>query len=133
MTSVKSRPFGILLIVSLWIDENDAFCLTSMRGDSPVTWTVSATPPTPSVSARLMVWPRVSDAWDFAVLKPWRVADTSYTPGGSAGKRKFPCSSVTAVVTPTVEELRASTVTPGSTPPWASLTTPTIEPLCSWA
>src|SRR5262249_50813710 len=38
-----------------------------------------------------------------------------------------------AVVTPTIIGLRASTVTPGSTPPDESLTVPSTDPRCSWA
>src|SRR5881392_1620661 len=54
-------------------------------------------------------------------------------PDGSAGNRYSPRVSVTAVLTPTTRGLRASTVTPGSTAPDASFTTPWIDPPCSCA
>ncbi len=40
----------------------------------------------------------------------------------------MPLSSVTVDWTPTRPGLRASTVTPGSTPPWESLIVPSIDP-----
>ena len=43
------------------------------------------------------------------------------------------CASVTALATPTRAGLRASTVTPGSTAPDVSLTTPSIDPRVSCA
>ncbi len=85
---VKSRPFGIRSIVSFWIDANEAFCLTSMRGDSPVTCTVSARPATSRAMSTVSSLPSSITALPiFAVLKPCSVAVTSYTPGGTAGNR----------------------------------------------
>jgi len=48
----------------------------------------------------------------------------SYVPAGNAGNRYSPRLSVTAMLTPTADGLRASIVTPGSTPPDESLTMP---------
>src|SRR5262245_66326111 len=45
----------------------------------------------------------------------------------------MPCASVIAVLTPTSDGLRASTVTPGRTAPDESLTTPSMEPRVSCA
>src|SRR5580704_3593957 len=50
-------------------------------------------------------------------------------PGGTAARRYPPPDSVTAVCAPIMDGLVAVTVTPGSTPPLASLTLPLIEPV----
>jgi hypothetical protein len=55
-----------------------AFCLTSMMGDSAVTWTSSLTPETLSAKSIFSTCP--SSSWmssTFFVLKPVRVAETS--------------------------------------------------------
>ena len=44
-----------------------------------------------------------------------------------------PTHSVTVLSTPASDGLRASTVTPGSTPPELSRTVPSIQARCSWA
>ena len=52
-----------------------------------------------------------------------------YSPGGIAGKRYEPSSSVTAVRTPCIDGLAIVTVTPGITPPLVSDTLPLIAPV----
>jgi hypothetical protein len=74
MTSVKSRPFGMRSIISLVTVAKAAFCLTSMSGDSPVTCTVSATPPTDIVMSILSSRPSDRTALIFCAVKPCSVA-----------------------------------------------------------
>ncbi len=63
--------------------------------------------------------------------KPGMVKVTEYTPGRRSTMRYWPALSVIAVLTPSISTgLLASTVTPGSTPPEASLTTP-ARALCA--
>ena len=77
-SDVKSRPFGIFSIASSRRFVARALCLTSMSGDSPTTWTVSAMPPGASVIGMLSTWPRRRSMFEtFAVAKPDRAAVTS--------------------------------------------------------
>jgi hypothetical protein len=69
-TDAKSRPFGIRSMTSWLTVVNEAACLTSMSGDSPVTWMVSATPATASVKSIFRNPPTLRMASDFAALKP---------------------------------------------------------------
>ena len=103
-------------------------CFTSTIGDSAVTVTDSRSRVASCrLNSTLLIEPSLtSTSPTFAGLKPARFALTSYVPGSTDGKRKFRCSSVVAVSTP-LPPLSASTVTPGSTPPDASLTTPSIS------
>jgi hypothetical protein len=65
------------------------------------------------------------------VLNPVSVNVTTYTPGRKSTMRYWPFASVSAVRTFSIStSLLASTVTPGSTAPEVSLTTPAIE---DWA
>ena len=78
MTDVKSRPFGMRSMTSFPIVANDAFCLTSISGDSAVTCTVSVTVATLSVRFTESNWPRESvTAATLAGAKPDRLAVTS--------------------------------------------------------
>ena len=86
------------------------------------------------VRSTLSTLPSSSETFDtFAAAKPWSAAVTVYDPGARAGNRYWPFASVTVLLTPTSAGLRASTVTPGRTPPALSLTVPSIDPPCSWA
>src|SRR5207237_2178133 len=61
----------------------------------------------------------------FSERKPVRLKVTVYTPGRRSTTLYTPCASVTADRTPSMSTgLAASTVTPGSTPPEQSRTTP---------
>ena len=86
-TVEKSRPFGMRSMVSWLTVVNEAACLTSIRGVSPVTSTVSVTDAIDRVMSTLSNWPRESAPDIFLVWKPGRAAVTSYVPGGRAGKR----------------------------------------------
>ena len=72
--------------------------------------------------------PRRASVW-----KPGSVKVTSYTPGGSPVSANAPAPSVTAAsIGPPASVLRASTVTPGSTRPVASVTVPSMPASCAW-
>jgi hypothetical protein len=60
-TDVKSRPRGIFSMISLLTVAKDAFCLTSISGDSPVTSTVSESPPTAMREVDLQQLPQRED------------------------------------------------------------------------
>src|SRR6266446_81156 len=55
-----------------------------------------------------------------------------YRPGASARKRYRPSAAVVEVLVTPVSTLRRVTVTPGSTPPCWSLTTPSIDAPAPW-
>ena len=65
-----------------------------------------------------------------AVVNPGRTNVTSYDPGGSASNTNRPVPSVKTVATSPLAWSRASTVTPGRTPPVVSVTAPLME--ASW-
>src|SRR4051812_25866613 len=106
----------------------DAFC-TSTTGVSPVTVTVSSTAPTRISVFRLVVTKLVSSTPSrFVVLKPTSVNETEYVPGRRFSIRYWPALSVTAERVFSIRAgLAASTVTPGSTAPDVSLTTPASD------
>src|SRR5262245_34060077 len=81
-------------------------------------------------SSRLMVRVRFVT---LAVVKPVSSALISYVPSGSAPKRYLPSASVTEDCVNPVLMLRAVTVTPGRTPPCASVTVPPMTPRSPWA
>src|SRR5437773_2033382 len=99
---------------------------TSTTGDSPVTVTVSAMPPTLISAGMVMVWEPVSSIPSrFTVLKPGSVNVSAYVPARRSMMRYWPEPSVTAErVLSMSAGLDASTVTPGSTAPDASRTVP---------
>jgi hypothetical protein len=85
---LKSRPFGSFSNVSAVMLVLRALCLVSMIGDSAVTDTVSATPPTASARSTVRIWPRRSSMFStFAGVKPCILANTSYFAGRSPGTR----------------------------------------------
>src|SRR5688500_3323532 len=103
---------------------------TSTTGVSPVTVMVSCTPPTRR-SALIVITaplPLTSTPSRLTTEKPVRVNVSEYGPGGSSASRYWPVPSVTAVRTFSIRTgLEASTVTPGSTAPGASRTTPVSD------
>ena len=105
---------------------------TSTTGVSPVTVIVSSRAPT--FKSALMVAakePVNSTPSRLTVVNPGNVNSTAYVPGSRSTMRYCPEPSVTAERTFSIRTgLDASTVTPGSTPPDVSLTTPVID---AWA
>ena len=59
-TCVKSRPFGMRSMRSDWMLSVDAFCLTSMIGDSAITWTDSDSAATAIPKSTLRICPSCS-------------------------------------------------------------------------
>jgi hypothetical protein len=108
-----------------------AFC-TSTTGVSPVTVMVSASAPTFS-SALICTVPEPASSTPsrLTTLKPVRLNVTLYVPGRRSTILYWPLVSVVTERTFSMSEgLAASTVTPGSTAPDVSLTTPARDP---WA
>src|SRR5438132_323268 len=108
---------------------------TSMTGVSPVTVMVSATAPTFMSAFTIVTMPTLTSRPSrLTVLKPVSVKVTEYGPGRRLMMRYWPVPSVTTVRTFSISSgLAASTVTPGSTAPEASLTTPPIVAVDSCA
>src|SRR5262249_25653775 len=104
-------------------------CSTSTCGDCPDTVSDSSSVPT-FISAFTVT--TVSDGTStpvrVSVVKPESENVNLYGPGRRLSMRYRPWSSVETARTPSISTgLAASTVTPGSTPPDSSLTTPAIE------
>src|SRR5689334_3666015 len=101
---------------------------TSTIGVSPVTVIVSSSAPT--FSSPLTVATNVPESSmpsRLTVLKPGSENVTEYVPGRRSTIRYWPVSSLTTERTFSISAgLAASTVTPGNTPPDASLTTPVM-------
>ena len=104
------------------------FC-TSTTGVSPVTVIVSWSPPTRRSALSVTVTPVCTCTPSlFTVEKPGRVYVTEYVPADRLSRRNWPDPSVTALRTFSISAgLVASTVTPGSTAPEASRTTPAMD------
>ena len=99
---------------------------TSTIGDSPMTVTVSATPPI-LISASILTTPvpETMTSSRFKVANPVSVNVTVYVPGCRLSIRYCPAASVVAVRVFSISTgLDASTVTPGSTALEGSLTAP---------
>src|SRR3954468_21628489 len=132
MIPAYDRTAGISLIISLLRVVCRPTLWTSTSGDSPVTTTVSWRAPT--LSSALIVATKVPASVMSSrrtVLKPGSEKVRLYVPPRSWLIRYWPSASVVAVRTRSIRSgLAASTVTPGSTPPDASLTTPV---LVAWA
>src|SRR5262249_10164340 len=107
----------------------DAVC-TSTIGVSPVTVIVSATAPTFMSPLTCDVTPSETSTRSWrTLLKPVSEKVTVYVPGGRLMMRYWPLPSVTTERTFSMSTgLAASTVTPGSTAPDASFTTPAMVP-----
>src|SRR5262245_20410077 len=132
-SDVKSRLCGSRLTCSARMFVDLPLCLTSTIGDSAVTVTFSVTLASERLKSTDLIEPSLTSTFDtLPSLKPASVAVTSYSPGRTEGKRKWPLPSEVAESTP-LPPLLASTVTPGRTAPDASFTTPSIVPRCSWA
>ena len=103
----------------------------STTGDSPVTVTVSSSAPTFISAFTGAVNPVVSSMPSrLMTLNPASVNVTVYTPGLRSTILYWPLSSVIAARARSISAgLLASTVTPGSTAPVASFTTPAMLPL----
>ncbi len=128
-SAAKSRPFGMRSMVSAWTFAPAVFCLTSMSGDSPVTLIglghgadlhgevdLQNLPELEPHVRRLRRLETLQRRRHFVAARP------------ECRKPIGPGVSVTVVSTPARDGLRASTVTPGSTPPELSRTVPSIEP-----
>ena len=86
-TLVKLRPFGMRSMTSAVRLAVVAFCLTSMIGDSAVTWT-SSVRPTAKSKLIFNTWPSSSSTFsNAAFLNPGSMALTVYLPGASALNR----------------------------------------------
>src|SRR6266511_3019218 len=107
----------------------------STTGVSPVTVIVSASAPTFSSALTVIVpEPASSSPSRFTVLNPVSVKVIEYAPGLRSTILYWPWPSATTERTFSIRAgLAASTVTPGSTAPEASLTTPAIPPVSAWA
>src|SRR6266545_773983 len=129
--SMKFRPLtgrfaiDVSLTVELTCDR-----VVSITGELPDTVTDSDTPEgfssmrSDTVSPMLTRIPVCSN-----VRNPASVALTVYGPTGNSGARNSPCASVTASRVAAVDSWLTTTVTPGTTAPDASVTTPSIEPV----
>ena len=106
----------------------------STTGVAPDTVTVSSTAPTRSSPLIVAVKFEMSSIFSrTTVPNPGNVNVSLYTPGRKSTMRYCPASSVMTVRTCSIKAgLAASTVTPGNTPPEASLTTP-ARALCASA
>ncbi len=70
------------------IEVEFAFCLTSIKGDSAVTCTLSLMEANASDRSILRIWPSESrTSVTLLAVNPDSDAVISYVPGGSAGKR----------------------------------------------
>ena len=108
------------------VAETVAVCVL-MSSALLLTVTLSVRAPTSSVTLMLTGEPEVTRTLSvIAVLNPWSVTVTLYTPGVNAGIVKTPSLFVTALkdVPPA---FATTTVAPGMTPPPLSTTVPLIE------
>src|SRR5947207_2353493 len=119
-------------MISLLITRCCDTACTSTMGDSPVTVTDSATEPTLSAASIVAVNEPVSSIPSRLYGEnPASVKVTAYVPGRRSTIRYWPAPSVVTERTFSINTgLDASTVTPGSTAPVASLTAPAME---AWA
>ena len=91
---------------------------------SAVTVTASLTPPTPIAASTAVISDSCTAAFFVTVCMPDSVNVSAYCPGGNAGNWYDPSPAVTVTRGPGSTSDRASTVTPGSTPPLVSATFP---------
>ncbi len=122
------RELGMAAMMSRLIVCCTLTLWTSTTGDWPVTVIVSSSVPT--VSSALTVATNVpvsSTPSRLTVLKPGNENVTEYEPGRRSTTRYCPVASVVTDRTFSIRAgLAASTITPGSTAPDTSLTTPVI-------
>ncbi len=130
--SWKLRPVGSESS-SCWLTTSRRWLVcTSTTGDSPVTVTLSATAPTfISTLIGAVKFDSSRTSARRTVVKPVNVKVTVYVPGRRSTRRYWPASFVVVdLVFSMSAGLVASTVTPGSTAPVASFTTPAMA-LCA--
>jgi hypothetical protein len=130
---IRSRyswPTGTLLICSLEIPLVIAADVLSMSAAVAVTVTASVTPLTVSAASAVVMSDSWTSALRVAVVIPSSVKVSVYSPGGRAGNWNVPSAAVTVTRGPGRTDARASTVTPGSTPPPVSVTLPWMDPVC---
>src|SRR5438105_12620684 len=96
---------------------------------SPVTVTDSVRPPTPIVASAAVVSASSTRTFLVTVCIPDNVNVSAYSPGGNWGSWNEPSDAVVVTRGPGSTSARASTVTPGSTPPLVSVTLPAIDPV----
>ena len=123
------REEGIALIMSLSSTICRRTFWTSTMGDSPVTVMVSVSAPTRRSALIVAVKvPSRATPSRLTVVNPGKVNVTVYSPARRSTMRYWPLPSVVADRTFSISAgLAASTVTPGSTAPDGSLTTPVID------
>src|SRR5829696_5307342 len=101
----------------------------STTGEAPVTVTDSCSDATCNWPSTVRIWP--SPSWMLARLNDWNPDSSnvnSYGPDGSDAIEYLPSASDTVVRWPISAGDFAVTVTPGNTPPWASVTVPVKRP-----
>src|SRR5882672_1024735 len=130
-TANGSLPVGIVSSRSRLITDCETELCTSTSGDAPVTvidsssWPIESSALTVAVNVTGRVMPS-----RLTLRNPVSVNATVYSPGRRSAILYVPALSVTALRDPSMSaELDASTVTPGSTAPDASFTTPAMVPL----
>src|SRR6185295_14188063 len=102
---------------------------TSTVGDEPLTVTVSCSDASFISASTVIVW-RTGTTMPSRIIgaKPASSNLSVYVPELTAGKRYKPLALVVAVGLPMTAGPDSVTVTPGSTPPWSSVTFPTSSP-----
>jgi hypothetical protein len=135
MTPIVDQFFdvGIVAIVSWLITCRLMTFCTSTTGDAALTTTVSSIVPTFRSGLTVAVNCAGSSMPSrFTDEKPGSVNVTVYTPGRKSVILYWPWASVVAVRTRSISAgLAASTVTPGSTAPLVSRTTPAMPVVCA--
>ena len=124
---------------SPWLTKSWAVMTSIGTGDAVIERGSARVPTTATVSCRrissstssVTMAPASTSTSRATVPKPGSVKVTSYNPGASMPSTNRPVPSVNAVLTSPLAWLRASTVTPGSTRPVASMTVPSMA--ASWA
>ena len=91
---------------------------------------VSVTPAMPSVASTAVSCSELDFRLARDVLMPASTNVSVYVPGGSASRRYSPLHRCTVTRGTGRTSARASTVTPGSTPPPVSTTFPRMTPVC---
>src|SRR5215475_15046706 len=127
------RPVGMLSITSRVMTVRAVMFCTSTSGDSAATVIVSSIAPTFISALIVAVKSDVSSTPSrFTVLKPGRANETEYVPVRRLVIEYRPAPSVVAArVCSMSAGLETSTVTPGSTAPDVSLTSPAMPLVCA--
>jgi hypothetical protein len=120
---------------SLSSRESTVDVLTSTIGLAAMTVTCSSIAPAwrDGLTSRVLPAPRMRLSW-IQVLKPARETVMTILPGGTFRKMKVPLAEVTVALLPMIETPEISTLTPGSSSPFSSVTLPVIFPsMTDWA